>query len=57
MTKSKKKELTFNKKQLIESDKYANQQDILTVLLKEDKEYTFANVDKKISDFMKGKVK
>lgn len=57
MSKEKKKTITFQKKQLIESDKYANHQDVLTVVLEENKNYTFTQVDKLISDFMKGKVK
>lgn len=52
-----KKVLKYNKKELLESNKYANRKDLLRVLLKDEQVYSFAQVDKEISDFMKGKVK
>lgn len=51
-----KKVLKYNKKELLESNKYANRKDLLRVLLKDEQVYSFAQVDKEISDFMKGKV-
>lgn len=47
----------FPKTKLVESKKYANRKDILNVLLEDDKEYTFAEVDKRVNEYMKGKVK
>lgn len=52
-----KKVLKYNKKELLESNKYANRKDLLRVLLKDEQVYSFAQVDKILSDFMKGKVK
>lgn len=57
MAKKKNKEETFSKEQLIKSDKYAKRRDLLSFKLKEDEKYTFKQVDKIISKFMKGKVK
>lgn len=51
-----KKVLKYNKKELLGSNKYANRKDLLRVLLKDEQVYSFAQVDKEISDFMKGKV-
>lgn len=52
-----KKVLKYDKKELLESNKYANRKDLLRVLLKDEQVYSFAQVDKILSDFMKGKVK
>jgi arginine repressor len=51
------KESKFSKQQLISSKKYANQRDIVNVLLEEGKQYGFQEVDDKIKKFMEGKVK
>lgn len=47
----------FDKQQLVKSQKYLDKQDILTVLLEENKKYSFDEVDKIIEKFMKGQVK
>lgn len=43
----------FTKEQLIYSKRYINMVDVLAVVLDNDKEYTFDEVDKLVSDFMK----
>lgn len=48
---------TFTKESIINSNKYSNRKDLLNGLLKDDKEYTFEQVDEMIDKFMKGKVK
>lgn len=42
----------FTKEQLIYSKRYINMVDVLAVVLDNDKEYTFDEVDKLINDFM-----
>lgn len=42
----------FTKEQLIYSKRYINMVDVLAVVLDNDKEYTFGEVDKLVSDFM-----
>lgn len=49
--------LTFSKEQILESAKYSNRRDLINALLVDGESYTFETVDKKIEDFMKGKVK
>lgn len=51
------KENKFSKEQLLKSQKYKNERDLINALLKEDKKYSLSDVDKIIDDFMKGKVK
>ncbi len=46
----------FSKEQLLQSKKYAQQKDLLNALLATDREYTAAQVDTVIDDFLKGKV-
>lgn len=46
----------FTKDQLATSARYASVRDLVTVLLEDGKQYTFAEVDKKIEEFKKGKV-
>lgn len=46
------KEPTFTKQQLVASRKYAMQRDVVSALLEDDKSYTFAEVDKKITAFL-----
>ena len=50
-------EAKFSKEKLIASDKYANRRDLVSALLDDNETYTIATVDKKIEEFMKGKVK
>lgn len=51
------KENKFSKEQLLKSQKYKDERDLINALLKEDKKYSLSDVDKIIDDFMKGKVK
>lgn len=46
---------TFTKKQLLKSLRYAKNVDVIQGLLKEDRSYSIAEVDKVIEDFRKGK--
>ncbi len=48
---------TFTKEQLYTSKKYEMQRDLIGILLEEDKEYTFEEVDNKIKEFMQREVK
>nr|DAU22401.1 MAG TPA: hypothetical protein [Caudoviricetes sp.] len=50
-------ETKFAKSQIIGSDKYKNRADLLNVLLKDDKEYTLSEIEKKIEDFLGREVK
>jgi hypothetical protein len=52
----KRKVASFTKEQLLESNKYKHQKDVLNVLLKKDDKYTIKQVDKLIANFMKEKV-
>ena len=47
----------FTKEQFLGADKYADKRDVLSVVLEDDKEYTFSETDKKIDDFLKKGVK
>ncbi len=47
----------YTKTQILASARYANRRDILGVLLKDDKKYTFDEVNKQLCEFMKGTVK
>ena len=46
----------FSKEQILSSKKYNNRRDALSVILDNDEYYEIAEVDKLLSDFMKGKV-
>ena len=46
-----------NKSEETKSDKYKNRADLLNVLLKDDKEYTLSEIDKKLEDFLSREVK
>lgn len=46
----------YPKDKLLQSKQYRNRQDALSFLLKDGEAYTFAQVDKILNDFMKGKV-
>ena len=48
-------EPTFTKKKLLKSLRYAKSVDIIQGLLKDDKSYSIAEVDKVIEDFRNGK--
>lgn len=43
----------FSKEQLISAKRYIESVDILNVVLKDDKLYSFNDVDKLVSDFLK----
>lgn len=45
------KEPSFTKGQLITSEKYKPDRDALSVILDDNKDYTFTEVDKALSDF------
>lgn len=47
----------FTKDKLIGSKKFANRRDVLNAVLEDGREYTIAETDKLIEDFMKGEVK
>ena len=49
--------VTFTKEQLVTAKRYANRRDALCVLLEDGKQYTHADVEKALEDYMKGKVK
>ena len=44
----------YTKAQIYKAKRYMNQKDIITVMLEEDKRYTFDQVDKLIEQFLKG---
>lgn len=46
----------FSKQQLVSSKKYSAQRDVLNALLEDGQVYTFDEVDRKLNDFLKGKV-
>lgn len=48
---------TFSKRSFLKSEYYRGKEDILNVLLTDDKEYTTDEVDSLIKTFLKGKVK
>lgn len=47
----------FTKEQLLKSKKYTNRKDLLNVLLDDKTTYTTKEVEQKIEEFMKKKVK
>ena len=61
MAKTKKEEVkempVFTKESLLNSKKYMFQKDLLNILLKDGKEYTLDEVDKKINEFKTGIIK
>lgn len=56
MAKKNETNTSFTKEQLYSSKKYEMQKDILGVMLEEDKEYTFDEVDNLIKEFLKREV-
>ena len=48
---------TFKKEAVLRAKKYAGQRDVLAALLKDDQEYTVAEVNAILENFAKGKVK
>lgn len=47
----------FSREQIVDSDKYRNQRDLVDALLEKDKKYTIATVDNLIEKYKKGQVK
>ena len=47
----------FGKGQIVASEKYRNQRDLVDALLEKDKKYTIATVDNLIEKYRKGQVK
>nr|DAF24099.1 MAG TPA: hypothetical protein [Caudoviricetes sp.]DAS63730.1 MAG TPA: hypothetical protein [Caudoviricetes sp.] len=56
MAKKNETNTSFTKEQLYSSKKYEMQKDIIGVMLEEDKEYTFDEVDNIIKEFLKREV-
>ena len=56
MAKKNETNTSFTKEQLYNSKKYEMQKDIIGVMLEEDKEYTFDEVDNLIKEFLKREV-
>lgn len=50
-------EKKFTKEQILASKKYADRADLLSVLIKDNEKCALTEVDKRIEDFKKGKVK
>lgn len=46
----------FPKERVLTFRRYADRRDLLSVLLEDGEEYTHAQIEEKINDFMKGKV-
>ena len=46
--------VSYTKKQIYNAKRYINRKDIITIMLEEDKRYTFDQVDKLIEQFLKG---
>lgn len=50
-------ELKYTKESILNSKKYSERKDILSVILKEDEEYTLNDIDDILNKFMKGEIK
>ena len=46
--------ISYTKAQIYKAKRYMNKKDIITIMLEEDKRYTFDQVDKLIEQFLKG---
>ena len=51
------KVLKFSKKQFVNSIRFAKRKDVVNALLEDDKEYSIAEVESIINDFLTGKKK
>ena len=51
------KEKAFSKMQFMQSEKFANRKDLVGALLEDGKEYTIAQVETIIKNYLKGRVK
>ena len=47
-------QVSYTKAQIYKAKRYMNKKDIVTVMLKDDKRYTFDQVDELIEQFLKG---
>lgn len=47
----------FSKEQIVGAERFRNNRDLVEALLDDKKKYTMEEVDKLVSDYMKGKVK
>lgn len=47
----------FTKKQLLASKRFSDKKDLINALLSENKMYSIEEADKRITEFLKGKVK
>lgn len=57
-TKTEKTEVRkFTKEQLLASKRFSDRKDLINALLLENKKYSIEEADKKITEFLKGKVK
>lgn len=56
VNKNNKTEKRFNKQQMLISEQFANQRDLLEALLENNKSYTLSEVDNMIKKYMKGQV-
>ena len=52
-----KSEPKFTKKQVLAAARYENRKDLVSALLRDDREYTMAEVDRLVDQTMKGQVK
>ena len=50
-------ELKYTKESILNSKKYSERKDILSVILKEDEEYTLNDIDDILNKFMIGEIK
>jgi hypothetical protein len=48
---------TFSLEQILSAKRYSERRDLLSVLLKDGQQYSHADIETLISDFMKGQVK
>lgn len=52
-----KEAIKYSKQAIVNSKRYANRKDILNVLLEEEREYSFDEIDSILDDFMSKEVK
>lgn len=55
--KEKTEDVVFNKDLILQSEKYREHRDLLGVLLQENEEYSFLQIEEMIENYTKGKVK
>lgn len=52
-----KKEIRFTKEQISESKRFRSKVDLVNTILEDGQQYTISETEKKIEEFLKGKVK